>query len=1171
MPTANEKIDVTKENVTSLFKKIKNSSHGESMILRPVNENKEEISHYIWRTKYCFNNENIEEYFRRQITGLKLTEKHYYALWLIVNKYASMLVYSYDVFLDEDEASESIYSKPLEFLEELRGNEDFRKKHVDDKEKKVSNEVKEMLDLILYKLFSDQYFLPGGRITYSLGTPREKTTLSNCFVMPDVEDTMEGILNCLKDSAITMKAGGGVGYYFGKLRPSGSKTMSSYGYASGPLSFMEIFNTMCETIKSAGGRRGAQIAILPIWHPDIEYFIEAKRGLENNAFKNFNFSIAITDEFMSAIENDLNWELKFPNYEEYPSLYKMLWNDENCKGLKHWENFLETLLKASNDNALSELKTPYENYYKAYLSDTNDGKDLPPLTYKVYKTVRARDLWEQIMKHAYEWSEPGVLFIDTINEFSPMSYIETINVTNPCVTGDTLIQTIEGNIPIKDLVGKKIDVYCMDNNGDLAISKAYKIRKTQEDASLVKITTSRGNLICTPEHPIYTKNRGYIPAKDLKLDDKIVGLNRKMMGEKHSAVCLTGSKYIKEHRFIMSNYFNIDGLDVHHKDNNSLNNKFSNLEILEHEKHSVISNEGHIDWMEHDEKGMYIKKDYKQKKKQLNLKENPKSINLYLKSIKLLKRTEDVYNMEVKDYHNFIANGIVVHNCGEQPLPAYGSCNLSHINLSKIVKHPFLDGDGNQNNDPSINITRDNISTELLKFLTRIGTFFLDRILDVNWYPLENQKKYVEENRVIGLGVTAVGDLLAMLKLRYGSQQSTILLKELTELTYRESFLESLQLAKILGKFPKFDYEKFTNTTFFKKVFNPIFKADINFENEISFNELLQDLREYGVRNGRLLTIAPVGTGSMLCNNLSSGIEPIFELKGLDRRILTDPIKKTEIIITMNDFAYDLYEGMVEKGLVVRVPEEDLNYFFATSTELSIEDHLNVQIAMQSAIDGSISKTINIPTNCEFDYFKSVYLTAYKGKLKGTTIFRENEKMKGILSSSKKEEKKPKNTLTLPDECPAIRYKTKGENGEKIFMNITYEEESFNPLEVFVTIPKKSGEIDGKFFPKVYFEKKSLWDLICRLISLMLRSGIKLDLIINQIEKASYSITDYPTLLAKVLTSFEERFSSNKKIESQSTNTEIDERLICQKCGKGKLIIRDGCKVCNNCNYSPCD
>lgn len=236
-----------------------------------------------------------------------------------------------------------------------------------------------------YRTLEDFRFLPGGRIQAGSGTGR-RVTLYNCFVMGRVEDSLDGIFDALKEGAITMQQGGGIGCDFSTLRPAGSRARTVGRISSGPVSFMRIWDTMCATLLSTGSRRGAMMATLRCDHPDIEAFVAAKR--EEAALRHFNLSVLVTDAFMEAVRNDEAWPLVFPDGDL----------DGGAAGIieRRWPG------------------------------------GASPVPCRVFRRVGARGLWRQIMRATYDCAEPGVLFIDRINRLNNLHYREDISATNPC-------------------------------------------------------------------------------------------------------------------------------------------------------------------------------------------------------------------------------------------------------------------------------------------------------------------------------------------------------------------------------------------------------------------------------------------------------------------------------------------------------------------------------------------------------------------------------------------------------------------------------------------------------------------------------------------------------------------------------------------------------------------
>ncbi|HJV79538.1 adenosylcobalamin-dependent ribonucleoside-diphosphate reductase [Noviherbaspirillum sp.] len=229
-------------------------------------------------------------------------------------------------------------------------------------------------------------FLPGGRILAGAGSGR-RLTLFNCFVMGSLHDSIDGIFSSLAETMLTMQAGGGVGCDFSTLRPAGMPAAGSGNIASGPLSFMQVWDQACATLVSTGSRRGAMMATLRCDHPDIERFIDAKRDL--HSLQHFNLSVLVSDAFMRAVEQDEPWPLVFPLAGRSAPAGAMV-----CE--RKWSGSFET------EQCI------------------------------VLRTVSARALWERLQKAAFECGDPGVIFIDRVESGNNLYYAETISATNPC-------------------------------------------------------------------------------------------------------------------------------------------------------------------------------------------------------------------------------------------------------------------------------------------------------------------------------------------------------------------------------------------------------------------------------------------------------------------------------------------------------------------------------------------------------------------------------------------------------------------------------------------------------------------------------------------------------------------------------------------------------------------
>ncbi len=327
-----------------------------------------------------------------------------------------------------------------------------------------------------------QGFLPAGRIQSAAGTDLT-ATLINCFVQP-VGDSIShddeghpGIYVALMEAAETMRRGGGVGYDFSRIRPRGAWVGSTQSSASGPVSYMRVYDRSCETVESAGSRRGAQMGVLRCDHPDIEEFIHAK---DSGDLKNFNISVGVTDAFMQAVVNDTEFEL---------------------------------VHRAEAGVAQKEAGAYFERERSLW----------------IYRKIPARDLWEQVMRSTYDHAEPGVLFIDTINRDNNLSYCESIASTNPCVTADTRLATQHGLIRIGDLYQQQTPLQVTVDSRALglderstAVRPALPAFMTAPEADVFRVVTVEGYEIkATAWHEFYTQ-RGKIKLSELRPGDELL-------------------------------------------------------------------------------------------------------------------------------------------------------------------------------------------------------------------------------------------------------------------------------------------------------------------------------------------------------------------------------------------------------------------------------------------------------------------------------------------------------------------------------------------------------------------------------------------------------------------------------------------------------------------------
>ncbi len=435
-------------------------------------------------------------------------------------------------YLKKDEHGK-IIETPQQLFQRVAANiasaESFFKPSISDDE--LFNIGKEF-----YRMMASFEFLPNSPTLMNAGGILQQ--LSGCFVIP-VPDSMDEIFEAIKHTALVHQSGGGTGFSFSRLRPKGDIVKSTQGCASGPLSFMTVFNAATEVVKQGGKRRGANMGILRVDHPDILEFITSK--LEEGVLNNFNISVAITDKFMEAVKKRQKYDL------------------------------------------------------------------INPKNGKVVKKLDANNVFDLIVHYAWENGEPGIIFIDRINDDNPTPKLGEIESTNPCVVGDTLVGVADGRdyVSIKQLAkeGKDVPVYSY-GNGKIQIRMGRNPRKTRKKVEVWKVVLDDGShIITTKDHKFRDRNDKEIKLKDLKPNTSLMPFNKfQYTATKKNCVYWgvtqnNGQRAKAEHRMIASFLLSrkikkYPKEVVHHKDFNGLNNQIKNLEIMSQSAHDSFHQTG---------------------------------------------------------------------------------------------------------------------------------------------------------------------------------------------------------------------------------------------------------------------------------------------------------------------------------------------------------------------------------------------------------------------------------------------------------------------------------------------------------------------------------------------------------------------------------------------------
>lgn len=965
--------------------------------------------------------------------------------------------------------------------------------------------------------------IPAGRITSNAGALQHKpaTSTINCTVSGVVEDSMDNILNKVHEAGLTLKAGCGIGYEFSTLRPKGAFVAGAGAYTSGPLSFMDIYDKMCFTVSSAGGRRGAQMATFDISHPDVTDFIKAKR--EAGRLRQFNLSCLITKEFMEAVKADAEWKLAFPVTEKESIVDGLNVNDESQVVWREWPVKGKYLTKA-------------------------DGVDAGKVACRVYKVIKARRLWDVIMSSTYDFAEPGFILIDRVNEMNNNWFCENIRATNPCVTADTWVHTHDGARQVADLIGKP---FLARVNGENHATGKEGFFKTAEKA-VVRLHTHEGyQLRLTADHRVlkvkkfnrYMTETEWCEAGELKENDRIVIHNHREQAhwkgvysqeQGYLLGLLVGDGTVKADKAILSvwqqpmvmngvqNFADAGTTSImqealraiktlpHRADfsgwvevagRNELRLSTAALTDLAKEMHVLNDKEicpeiekassdfyrgflrgffdadGSVQGTQ--EKGISVRlaqsdllrlaavqrmllrlgiasklysnrrvasekflpdgkggqKLYptqaqhelvisgdnlsvyaqevgfadseKAEKLKLALHVYKRSLNRERFTARISRIVDDgfeaVYDVQVPGVNAFDANGVYAHNCGEQPLPPYGACLLGSVNLTMFVKKPFTDS----------------AYFDWAEYREVVGVFtrMLDNVVEINGLPLQQQRDEIALKRRHGMGYLGLGSTLTMMKMKYGEEESLKFTEEVTRVMAEEGWNVGVQLAEEKGPAPIME-EKFEVTADMLAK-RPEMAADgIKVGQKIAGKVLLGKYSRYmqqfpeglrnqiaakGVRFTHHSSIAPTGTISLsLANNASNGIEPSFA-HHYNRNVIREGKKSKEKV---DVFSYELlaYRELINSKAMPfgTSDEEKLPDYFLDSSSIMAKAHVDIQAAAQKWIDSSISKTINVPTDYDFEDFKNIYLYAYDKGLKGCTTFRFNpEAFQGVLVTEK--------------------------------------------------------------------------------------------------------------------------------------------------------------------------
>jgi ribonucleoside-diphosphate reductase alpha chain len=937
-------------------------------------------------------------------------------------------------------------------------------------------------------------------------------------------------------------------------------------------------------------RRGANMGILRVDHPDILAFIKCKE--DSAALNNFNISVGLTETFMDAVINN----------QEY------------------------ALINPRNSQEVSHLDASF--------------------------------VFDEIVKMAHTNGEPGIIFLDRINTANPLPDVGTIESTNPCVAGNSIISTEKGLLNILEVPNvirtARRAIYKLETKEGYHVKITKDHRILTPDGWKEARELIPGEAVCLQKHKggfgkdgnirighilgwyvgdgwttgkdgravlaFYNKDKGElsqyfadivnqelgtrisvirIPQREEVKSAKILNLiNQWEVKNKRISNKIISSSEECQRGFLQA-LFSADG-SVQGNLEKGFNVRLarSDLPLLQKVQLMLINfgiaskiyknripegtqllpdgKGGHKEYSikaQHDlqisktnilrfrdEIGFILK--YKQRKLVDSI-DSLSSRGPYrekftarFESLSYLCE-ENVYDITGTPMGGFVANGIIVHNCGEQPLFPLESCNLGSINLSKMVKNDGID------------TLRFQIDFNKLEEVVTLAVRFLDNVIDVSTFPLPDIEHMTKANRKIGLGVMGYADLLIKLGIPYDSQEGIDIAKRIMNFIHTVAFRESQQLAKERGSFPNFE----------KSIYSEKYPM---------------------LRNATLTTIAPTGSLSIIAG-CSSGIEPLFMLT-YERRVLDDDILVegypffVETARHLGFFSEEILEKIAKDGNITQINEipEEIRQIFTTAHDISPEWHVRMQAAFQtSGVDNAVSKTINFPNDASEADIKEAYMLAYQLGCKGLTVYRSGSRTYDVLSKKGTNEIKPTEDETLVTKKPRYRPSvTHGVTervrvgcGTNLFVTINEDEEGL--AEVFLSLGKSGGCVASHI------------ESMGRLISLALRSRIEPEEIIIQLKaircpsptfSSEGPILSCADAVAKAVERFIIRYSNNhngngteiaKETKTPLPHSSPENETIylshttsglrpeCPECGN-LVEHSEGCILCRVCGYSKC-
>ena len=1093
-------------------------------------------------------------------------------------------------------------------------------------------------------------FLPNSPTLANAGTRTGQ--LSACFVLP-VPDDLGGIFSAIREAALIHQTGGGTGFAFSRLRPKGDLVGSTKGVSSGPVSFMDVFNSATESIKQGGMRRGANMGILRVDHPDILEFIRHKEDLTK--LTNFNISVAATDQFMQAVDRGESYNLLNPRGGEVVGTLdaRMVFDEIVKRAHSTGEPgliFIDRINATHPTPWVGDIESTNPCVTGDTWVHTNEGP-------RLVQDLVGRPFVARV--DGKDWRSGPQGFFSTGNK--QVFRLETAEGQVLRLTGNHKIRRVI------DFTRSRSDAdWCEVADlrpGDRVVvndhreNASWQGSHSNEEGYLLGLLVGDGTLeadkaVLSVWKPALAANGSTSSGVDSVMEaalDAARTLPRRsdfagwmeVSGRSEMRLSLAAVKHLAEnlgmrpggkaitpaveqssssfYQGFLRGFFDSDGTIIGTQAKGiSIRLAQSDLPRLQGVqrmllrlgiasriyqdrrpagssllpdgkggKRSYVTKAQHELVISNDNVAVFSEVvGFGDSDKRLRLDVAMAGYRWELNRERFTARIETivpdgeetVFDVQVPGLNAFDANGLYAHNCGEQPLLPYESCNLGSINLERMI---------------FTSMGKTEIDWERLRKTIHVATHLLDNVIDANKYPIQEIKDMTKSTRKIGLGVMGFARMLTALRVGYATAKGRALAERVMSFIDFESKVASIALAKVRGPFPAYRKENRFPMLWEARHHQP------NRHPDAEFLSLLPDLEEFGIRNSCTTTVAPTGTLSIIADT-SGGVEPMFALAFKRFQADTHMIEVDEPFLAEAKREGFYSERLIEEieanhGSLVGLDGFDLpdwvSDVFVTAHDIKPEDHVLIQAAFQKYNDSATSKTINFSEDATAEEVETAYRLAYQTGCKGITVYRNNSRQFQPLSVPKALTQSKEIVTEVTEVVGGLRWQPRSRSEDlygftrctttgdgKLYTTINYDE--FGMREVFTIVGRSGGTIF------------SLSEALGRMVSMALQHNIPVDEIANKLigirganptgfgqtkvlsipDALGRALKEAPRQLGPVLAQ-QPRGAVHAMIHAPRVAAHAvevyGESPECPECGHG-LNFGEGCATCRECGFSRC-